>query len=336
MLGRQVDGPTRAAKPARPSARRVALWSCGIGAVALAAGLAWMAHVDGTESAAAAAAWSVNGGAKPAALATADAAPGAEPEAGAAARINDEAAAGGSAALTASLEKENPQTLREMLSAKPAPTPAPGAGVDILSKALASPSASEPAKTLPKAKPKAPPKDEARSRTHDIKTAARTHEGKAGKAGAKAHGDKIANKTAATKHNGKLAAKAAPSKTREARLAKLRAHKAQQTLLAAKGARHGHAHGQGQGQALAKKSSPPATKVEPDSDVTLLAALVAHAQANPPDAAGTTQARLKQCKPMKNNADAEQCRAQVCAGRWKSDADCKALPSGQEPLAKSS
>ena len=347
MLGKQVDGPTSVVKPAMPARRRAVLWGGGLSALALAAGLAWMAHVDSTESAAAAASAASSAVDKPAALVKAEPAAGAEPEAGAAARINDESAAGSSAALTALLEKENPQTLREMLSAKPAPTPAPGAGVDMLSKALASPAASEPAKVAPKAKAKAPGKDEATAREHPTRTATKGRDGKAVKAGAKERDSQMAGKTAAkiaakqhdakhdAKHGGKqdtrLAEKAhsARSKTREARLAKLRERKAQQTLLAAKG----HKNKTAQEQALAKKSNRPPAQSEPDSDVALLAALVAHTQANSPEANGTTQTRLKQCKPMKN-ADAEQCRAQVCAGRWKSDTECKALSPAAVPLAK--
>lgn len=65
-----------------------------------------------------------------------------------------------------------------------------------------------------------------------------------------------------------------------------------------------------------KNAAAPAKPVrQADSDVALLAALVAHSKA--------PQARtLKQCKQL-GGAEAEQCRARLCASSAKNEADCK-------------
>lgn len=71
-----------------------------------------------------------------------------------------------------------------------------------------------------------------------------------------------------------------------------------------------------------RRAKPKSTK--PDSDVTLLAALMAHAQANPESkkTAPRVQAQLQQCQKMSSPA-AEKCHVRVCAGRTKTHAECK-------------
>ena len=61
-----------------------------------------------------------------------------------------------------------------------------------------------------------------------------------------------------------------------------------------------------------------------DSDVTLLAALVAHSKALQPKKASAASEKLKQCKALGSVAEAEQCRARLCAGGAKNEAECKA------------
>lgn len=69
-----------------------------------------------------------------------------------------------------------------------------------------------------------------------------------------------------------------------------------------------------------------ARPAETDSDVALLAALVAHTHAQPEarKAAARTQEQLRQCR-QKSETEAKECQAQACEGRWKTDAACKAL-----------
>jgi hypothetical protein len=71
-----------------------------------------------------------------------------------------------------------------------------------------------------------------------------------------------------------------------------------------------------------RRAKPKSTK--PDSDVTLLAALMAHAQANPESkkTAPRLQTQLQQCQKMSSPA-AEKCHVRVCAGRTKTHAECK-------------
>ena len=71
-----------------------------------------------------------------------------------------------------------------------------------------------------------------------------------------------------------------------------------------------------------RRAKPKSTK--PDSDVTLLAALMAHAQANPESkkTAPRVEAQLQQCQKMSSPA-AEKCHVRVCAGRTKTHAECK-------------
>lgn len=79
---------------------------------------------------------------------------------------------------------------------------------------------------------------------------------------------------------------------------------------------------------LAQKAEP-AAKVKakaaaaPDSDVALLAALMAHVQAGQPSKAPSTPAyQLKQCG-LQNEAGAAQCRAHLCANAARKEPECK-------------
>lgn len=59
-----------------------------------------------------------------------------------------------------------------------------------------------------------------------------------------------------------------------------------------------------------------------DSDVTLLAALVAHSKAIEPKKTSRAAEKLRQCKALASVAEAEQCRARICAA-GTNEADCK-------------
>jgi hypothetical protein len=85
---------------------------------------------------------------------------------------------------------------------------------------------------------------------------------------------------------------------------------------------------------LAKKKplAHPKAVVQPDSDVALLAALVAHSKATQPKRPTGIGAKLLQCKTLGSVAEAEQCRARLCSGSAKNDSECKAPPD----LAKAS
>ncbi|CDG83173.1 hypothetical protein [Janthinobacterium agaricidamnosum] len=98
-------------------------------------------------------------------------------------------------------------------------------------------------------------------------------------------------------------------------------------------------------KAATKPKPPPQVEAEPDNDVTLLAALVAHAQVNPepePPAKpvkktvkpATTQAKLNQCKKLRKD-DAQKCRVRVCSGRAKNDPACKAAPASAKVATQS-
>lgn len=76
----------------------------------------------------------------------------------------------------------------------------------------------------------------------------------------------------------------------------------------------------------------PKAVVQADSDVALLAALVAHSKATQPKRPTGIGAKLLQCKTLGSVAEAEQCRARLCAGSAKHDSECKAPPD----LAKAS
>lgn len=81
-----------------------------------------------------------------------------------------------------------------------------------------------------------------------------------------------------------------------------------------------------------------AKPAEPDSDVALLAALVAHTHSQPEarKAAARTQEQLRQCR-QKSEAEEKECQARACEGRWKTDAACKALnkPAANKTAAAS-
>lgn len=82
-----------------------------------------------------------------------------------------------------------------------------------------------------------------------------------------------------------------------------------------------------------KKKTPPVPakpRTRQDSDVELLAALVAHSKAAQPKKTGPA-AKLQQCKTLPSVSEAEQCRARLCAASAKNESECKA-PS----LAKAS
>lgn len=65
------------------------------------------------------------------------------------------------------------------------------------------------------------------------------------------------------------------------------------------------------------------SKAAPDSDVALLAALMAHVQAGQPSKAPSTPAyQLKQCG-LQNEAGAAQCRAHLCANAARKEPECK-------------
>ena len=59
-----------------------------------------------------------------------------------------------------------------------------------------------------------------------------------------------------------------------------------------------------------------------DNDVALLAALVAHSKATQPKTGTGVAAKLKQCKSLESVAEANQCRARICASA-KGEPACK-------------
>lgn len=71
-----------------------------------------------------------------------------------------------------------------------------------------------------------------------------------------------------------------------------------------------------------KKAEAPAKAV--DTDVTLLAALVAHSKATQQKKTVTPAEKLRQCKTLGSVAAADQCRAKLCAAGAKNEAECKA------------
>ncbi|QBE65953.1 hypothetical protein [Pseudoduganella lutea] len=70
----------------------------------------------------------------------------------------------------------------------------------------------------------------------------------------------------------------------------------------------------------------PAAKPEPkvDSDVALLAALLAHSKASP-GPSSKTATEYKRCGTRGSAADADKCRERVCEGSSKAKAECKTL-----------
>ncbi len=67
----------------------------------------------------------------------------------------------------------------------------------------------------------------------------------------------------------------------------------------------------------------PKAVVPADSDVALLAALVAHSKATQAKRPTGVAAKLQQCKTLASVAEAEQCRARLCAGSGKGESECK-------------
>jgi hypothetical protein len=76
---------------------------------------------------------------------------------------------------------------------------------------------------------------------------------------------------------------------------------------------------------MSKKVATPAKKtvVQADTDVALLAALVAHSKVKEPKRS-TPAAQLQQCKTLGSVAEADQCRARLCAAAAKNESECKA------------
>ncbi len=81
---------------------------------------------------------------------------------------------------------------------------------------------------------------------------------------------------------------------------------------------------------VARKDKPRAVAAAPkkkpapvDSDVALLAALVAHAKAKPESQVSKTGAKLKQCAALGSVAEADKCRERLCSGSAKNEAECK-------------
>jgi hypothetical protein len=77
---------------------------------------------------------------------------------------------------------------------------------------------------------------------------------------------------------------------------------------------------------VAKKTDakPKPKAAQPDSDVTLLAALMTHVQSSktPSKEPSTPAYQLKQCSRM-NEAGAAQCRAHLCATTASKEPECK-------------
>jgi hypothetical protein len=78
-------------------------------------------------------------------------------------------------------------------------------------------------------------------------------------------------------------------------------------------------------RATEKAKYKPVPAPAPDSDVTLLAALMAHMQTPAGKKADSPAAQLKLCK-QQNAAGEEQCRVRLCAGAARSEPECKAPP----------
>lgn len=82
------------------------------------------------------------------------------------------------------------------------------------------------------------------------------------------------------------------------------------------------------------KKKPEARKAQQqDTDVTLLAALVAHSKATAPKKPSTAADKLRQCKTLGSVAEAEQCRAKLCTAGAKNEPECKAPRLAKAPAA---
>jgi hypothetical protein len=74
-----------------------------------------------------------------------------------------------------------------------------------------------------------------------------------------------------------------------------------------------------------KPVATPKAATNADSDVALLAALVAHSKATQaPKRSSGPASKLQQCKTLATVAEAEQCRARLCATTAKNESECKA------------
>lgn len=112
-----------------------------------------------------------------------------------------------------------------------------------------------------------------------------------------------------------VVAKAAPAKTGSKTVAKKEHKPAPKTAA---------------GPAPAKKKLEAAPKAV-DTDVTLLAALVAHAKATQPKKASPASDKLRQCKKLASVAEADECRARLCASSARNEAECRAPRLAKAP-----
>ncbi|TFW13633.1 hypothetical protein [Duganella callida] len=115
-----------------------------------------------------------------------------------------------------------------------------------------------------------------------------------------------------------------PAKPRDELTAALeRPHAAQHKLAEKKVADHKKADKPAKKTVqVAKKAETKKAPAQPDSDVALLAALVAHVQAGRPTAPSTPAYQLKQCSRM-NEAGAAQCRQHLCSTTARNEPECK-------------
>ena len=74
-----------------------------------------------------------------------------------------------------------------------------------------------------------------------------------------------------------------------------------------------------------KKPAAPGKVATQDTDVALLAALVAHSKATQPKLS-PTEVKLRQCNKLGSVAEAEDCRAKLCAGSGGKEASCHSVP----------
>lgn len=84
--------------------------------------------------------------------------------------------------------------------------------------------------------------------------------------------------------------------------------------------------------APAKKKLDAAPKAV-DTDVTLLAALVAHSKATQPKKTSPASDKLRQCKKLASVAAADECRARLCASSARNEAECRAPRLAKAPGA---
>ena len=80
-----------------------------------------------------------------------------------------------------------------------------------------------------------------------------------------------------------------------------------------------------------KKKNEVHPRAQVDSDVALLAALVAHTKANQPKRASAAAEKLRQCMALGSASEAEACRARLCAASAKKEAECKAPRMAKAP-----